>query len=270
MVVKSELQNKGIIGDVALGVMKTRPGVSQREYNHSWAMEIAESFDIDKIGLPTVNKIGNHYFVIDGWHRVNGIRIWYGEGWEKEKISCVIYKNLKLKQEADLFLSLNFVKAVHAFEKFLIALTAGREIETNINAIVKKNGIKVSRSGEEGCIACVGALMSVYRKGSSVLDRDLSILWKSFGDAGLTADLIRGIGLLVNRYEDKLNDKTAIRALGAMRGSSNALLQRAERLKISTGAQRAHCIAAAAVETINRATTNKKDKLEGWWKVQEA
>ncbi len=262
-----ELKHKGTLGFVALGNMRVRQGITQRKYIESWAIQIAESFDIDKLGYPVVNKIGSHYWIVDGQHRVAGTRIWNGEGWETVQLECVIHKNLSEQEEADLFLSINFQKAVSAFEKFVIGLKAKREDETNINAIVKKNGMKVSKSNEEGCIACVGALIAVYRKSDVCLDRTLNILWNSFGDPGITSDLIKGIGLLVNRYDEELDVKLAISAFESMRGGSNALLTRAADMKNRLGHQISHCIAAAAVETINRATPKKKDKLIGWWKV---
>lgn len=253
------------LASVPLDNMRVREEISQRRLNKAWANEIAREFNLEDFGAPTINKSGEWYWIVDGQHRIAALKIWLKD-WEGQKVECWVYNNLSEQQEADLFDRLNTVKAVNAFDTFLVRLTARRESETNIEAIVRKHKLKVSRHRGEGTISCVRALGKVYDRGADCLDRDLTIAQEGLGDAGLDADILDGLSLLISRYDGRLNDKRAIRTLAAVRGGANALRSRAARLREQMGASRATCIAAAAVEAYNRGKGGKK--LAGWWKTE--
>lgn len=259
----SRLKRKAKSGWVPLEKMRVREGVSQREFRPAWANEIARDFKIEKFGIPIVNQVGDWFWILDGAHRIGAFKQWLGD-WKNQKAECLIYQDLSEKEEADLFLGLNAVKAVSALEKHIASVTAGHEEATNIDAIVRLKGLKISQYHGEGAVACVSTLGKVYRRGADCLARGLEIAHESYGNAGLEADVIDGIGLLISRYNGRLDDKKAIRQLSATRGGVNGLRTRAGKLREQTGVQRAQCIAAAAVEIINRGKGGKK--LPGWWK----
>jgi hypothetical protein len=48
----------------------------------------------------------------------------------------------------------------------------------------------------------------------------------------------------------------------------SGLISRAGQLRRSTGSAPAQCVAAAAVELINRGTRGKHSKLPAWWTAQ--
>lgn len=260
-----QLKRKARLMYVLLDKMRVREEISQRKFDPNWANEIARNFNIEDFGAPTVNKSGEWFWIVDGQHRIGGFKRWLGE-WEGQKVECWVYHNLSEREEADLFDRLNTVKTVGAFDKFKVRITAGREAETNVEAIVRLKKLKVSRQRGDGAIAAVGTLLKVHRLGADCLSRDLDITFQSFGDSGLDADILGGLGVLVSRYDGRIDDKRAIRALGSIRGGVNSLRNRAERLRQQTGAQRAHCIAAAAVEAYNRGRGGKK--LPSWWKSE--
>ena len=259
------LKQTSRVESVPLDKMRVREAIAQRTgpVRPGHVARLLRNFSIDKIGYPVINHTGGWYWIIDGQHRVAAIKIWLGE-WEGQQIECRVYKNLSEQEEAEMFLDLNVMLAVRQIDKFRAALTARREDEINIEAIVRKNGLKISEDSSDGSIACVATLLKVYRRGAECLNRDLHIVNESFGDSGLDADVLDGIGLLVSRYNGQLDDGKAIRALSSIRGGVNALRSRAERLRQQTGSQKAHCMAAAAVEIINKGRGGKK--LPGWWK----
>lgn len=257
------LKRKARLMYVPIEKMRVREEISQRKFDPNWANKIAQEFNLEDFGAPTVNKSGQWFWIIDGQHRVAAFKMWMVD-WKDQKVECWVYHNQSEQEEADLFDRLNTVKAVTAFDRFRVRLTAGREAETNIDAIVRLKKLKVSRKRAEGGISCPGTLIKVYRRGADCLARDLSIAHESFGDSGLDADVLDGIGLLVSRYDGRLDDRRAISALGSLRGGVNALRSRSARLSEQMGAPKAHCIAAAVVETYNRAKGGKK--LPSWWK----
>ncbi len=260
----SRLKRKARLVWVPLERLRTREGVSQREFRPAWANAIAKDFKVEKFGTPIANQSGEWFWILDGAHRIGALKQWMGD-WRGQKVECLVYEGLSEKEEADIFLGLNNAKAVNAFEKFIVSRTAGHEEATNIDAIVRLKGLKISKVHGESAIGCVSTLGKVYRRGADCLSRSLGIAHESYGDAGLEADVIDGLGLLLSRYDGRLDDKKAIRQLSGMRGGVNGLRARAGRLREQTGVQRAQCIAAAAVEIINRGKGGKK--LPGWWKT---
>lgn len=249
---------------VPLDKMRVRQGVSQREFREAWADHIFKNFSLEKMRMPVVNKVGEWYWIMDGQHTSHALKRWIGD-WNGQQIECQVFRNLSEQQEADLFLSLNDTKNVGAYDKYISALTAGHSDETNTDAIVRLKGLKIGRNRAEGSISCVTTLLKVYRLGADCLARDLEIVSKAFGDAGLEADVIGGIGLMVSRYDGRIDDKRAVRTLGAMRGSVSGLRARAATLHEQFAKPLSVCIAAAAVEAYNREKGRKK--LESWWKT---
>jgi hypothetical protein len=185
--------------------------------------------------------------------------------WEGQKVQCWVYFDLSEREEAILFDELNRVRQVNAFDKYTIRRTAGREEETNVDAIVRKNGLKVSQQKGQGAVACPGTLLKVYRRGPNVLDRVLGVVNSSLGDAGLESDILDGVGLMFSRYDGQIDDRRAARTMKAVRGGVNSIRNRSAVLRQQTGVPRPAAIAAAVVEAYNRGKGGKR--LPTWWKV---
>lgn len=248
---------------VPLGRMKVAPA-AQRELNEAWVDKLATEFDPEQIGFPTVNERDDWYYILDGQHRIEAYKVWHGPGWETQQIQCQTYIGLTDEAMSDVFLRLNNVRAIGAFDRFRVGVNAGREVESDINRIVRALGLSVSKSADG--IGAVGTLTKVYRRsGGTVMSRSLRIIRDAYGIAGFEAHVIDGVGHLCARYNGDLNDDDAIRKLGAAHGGVNGLLGKAEALRRSTGNQKAHCVAAAAVEIINAGKGGKK--LPSWWKA---
>lgn len=265
---KYKLQVKGHseIGWVHLSKMKINPA-AQREFNSVWANQIYSEFDLDKMQTPHVNLRGGYYFVMDGQHTVDALKRFFGTGkWEDQTIECRVYKGLSETEEAEMYLSLNNRRAADAFQKFRIALRAGRETETSIKNVVTSEGLVISKDKIKGQVRCVGTLKKVFKRdGADSLGRALAIARDAWGDSGLEAPIIDGFGLLCHRYNGNINSSAAIESLRSMRGGVKGLVGMAENLKLRTGNSKNDCIAAAAVSVINRDRTGKA-KLPTWWK----
>lgn len=246
---------------VPLNKMKVSP-LAQRELNEAWVDRLAAEMQLEDLGYPVVNKRDDSFYVIDGQHRLEALRKF---GFTDEKIECWTYIGLTETQEADKFLVLNNKLTVATMDRFTVAVTAGRDTETDIERIVRANKLVVSRQGVPGAIAAVGTLRRIYtRSGGTVLGRTLRIVRDSYGDSGLHAPILDGIGLLAQRHNGTLDDVQAVAKLGAAHGGANGLLGKAEKERSRTGAPLAHAVAAAATEIINTGKGGKK--LPGWWK----
>jgi hypothetical protein len=246
---------------VPIAKMKTSP-VAQRQLNQARVDHLAAEFDLEQLGTPTLSDRDGSFYIIDGQHRVEALR---QIGWGDQQVQCWVYSGLTEREEADKFDRLNDVLAVHAFDKFRVRVTANREVEADIDRIVQAQGLCVSRDAVPGAIGAVGTLRRVYVRSDGVtLGRTLRIIRDAYGDSGLEAPVIDGIGLLCQRYNGDLDDKAATDKLARAHGGVNGLLGKAELLRQRTGNYKSHCVAAAAVDIINSGKGGKK--LPSWWK----
>lgn len=235
--------------------------LAQRDLNQARVDKIAVNFDPEQVGTPTVNIRGGHHYIIDGQHRVQAMR---EMGWGDQQIQCWVYEGLSEAEEAERFLKLSDTLAIDGFAKYRVGITAGRSDECDIDRIVRAAGLVVTKDDLPGAISAVGTLRRVYaRSGPSVLARTLRIVRDSYGDPGLRADVLDGIGMLCQRYNGELEEPKAIERLAAVHGGVNGLTGAAETLRRKTGRQKNHCVAAAAVDIINRGKGGKK--LTNWW-----
>jgi hypothetical protein len=231
---------------------------AQRDLRPGWAAQIAAEFDPDRFQPPLVSARDGQFFVIDGQHRIEALRVL---GWDDQLVQCWVYENKSEAEEADLFLWHNNRKTVTAFDKFQIGVVAERPDEQDINRIVLASGLRVSHA--DTGIRAVGALRKVYSHGPKVLARTLRIVRDSYGDDGLDGHIIEGIGLLCARYNGELNEDTAISRLSTARGGIGALNSKSYATRKMIGKPLPQCVAAAAVEIINSGRGGKK--LPGWW-----
>ena len=244
--------------------MRVSP-LAQREINQARVDKIAANLDIEQLGTLTVNLRDGHYYVVDGNHRRMAL-IQHGYG--DQKVQCWAYEGLTEEEEAEKFLLLNDYLAVQAMDRFRVGVTAGREVECDIDRIVRAQGLVVTRLGVPGAVAAVGTLHRIYnRADGKTLGRALRIIRDAYGDGGFDAPVIDGIGYLCQRYNGELDDPTAVTRLANMNGGVNGLLSAAERIRLKTGKAKGQCVAAAAVETLNRGKGGRK--LPSWWKDDE-
>jgi hypothetical protein len=234
-------------------------GRAQRELRPGWAAQIAAEFDPDRFLPPLVSKREHKFYVIDGQHRIEAMRVM---GWADQQIQCWVYEGLSEADEADLFLWHNNTKPIQSFDKFQIGVTANRSDETDINRIVLAQGLKVAQ-GLPASVSATSALRKVYGHGPHVLARTLRIVKDSYGDDGLKGHVVEGIGLLAARHNGSLNDEEAVRKLSSARGGLGALNTKAYTYRKQLGRPLPHCVAAAATEIINAGKGGKK--LPNWW-----
>ena len=240
---------------------------AQREFVKSWADELATEFDPEQMGLPVVNIRNGVTWIIDGQHRIEALKTWLGKGWEEQQVEVEAYNDLTEVQEAEIFLRLNNKRAVNTFNKFRLAVRAGRAEESAVAKIVTNLGLRITLdTGAEGRIMAVGTLMRIYqRSGPTVLARTLSVLKQAWGDAGLHANAFSGLSYVLERY-DEVDDGDLIERLSAINGGEAGVKNKAEQTRRSTGFPIGQCWAAAIVDTYN-VKAARGEKITSWWKV---
>jgi hypothetical protein len=250
---------------VPLTKLRVNP-LAQRDLNRARVAQMAACFDPEQLGAPVVSHRGDWFWLLDGQHRVEAFKLWLG-AWENQELQCWCYDGLTEAQEAEKFLVLNDTLTVNAFAKFKVAVQAGRDAEADVDRIVRALGLRIAAGRAGGGICAVATLRRVYgRAGAGVLARALRIIRDAYGDAGLDGPVIDGIALLCQRYDGDLTEQHAVQRLGAAHGGVHGLLSRAGQLRQGTGAAPAECVAAAAVELINRGTG--RAKIAPWWRAE--
>ena len=257
----TKIQRNSTLKYVPLGKMLVNP-VAQREARPAWAAQIASSFDPNKMAAPHVNLRGDHYYIMDGQHTVEAMRL---VGYtDTDAVECFVYVGLTEVEEAEKFLELNNRKVVGAYDKFRAGVTAMRAAPVEITKVMNDNGLTVGSSG--GTVRCVTALEDVYKSGGvELLDRTVRIINDAFGPEAFDANMVRGVGLVCQRYNGSLDDARAAQQLSKTRNGHIGLLTKANVLRATMGQSPPSCVAAACVETINRGRGGKK--LPSWWKV---
>lgn len=247
---------------IPIPLTRTAP-TAQRELKQHRVDKLVADFDLEQLGTPTVNHRGGLYYIIDGQHRIAALKaIGYGD----QSVQCWLYQGLTEEQEAEKFLQLNDILAVDAFPKFMVAVTAGRGDETAVNRIVQGCGLRIGNARQPRTVMAVATLLRVYRQGGpDCLKRTLRIAYESFGDAGLDAAVISGVGLLCQRFNGQVDDARAIAQFSGIRNGASGLMQQVAILKQQTGKATTHCVAAAGVDFYNKG--QRARRLPSWWKA---
>lgn len=249
--------------------MRTPPaGLTQRRYNKAQAEQYAADFDPNKFGLPTVNLRDAIYWIVDGQHRIEALRLWLAPN-DAGSVDCNVYQGLNDRDMAVLFAGLNSRRTVNAFDMFMVRCTAEEKRESDIRRIVEAQGLRLSQEKSDGCVSAVSACGKVYDAANDiVLGQALRTIKSAYAGDPVAFDgkVIEGLGLLYNRYNGRTNEKEMAGRLASTQYGVRGLLRRAEAQRERTGNQKAHCVAAVIVEIYNRGRTSKTGRLPAWWK----
>ena len=182
---------------------------SQRPYNPEWAKRIGENFDPDLLEPLIVTKPNGvgMYHIIDGQHRKGGAEFFLKD--PNQRVPCRVISEADPARAAAIFLGINEGRrAIRPTAAFLVAVEAKRELEVNINNIVRKAGYHVSDNrAADNAVSAVGALRKVYHYGPDILAYTLDacrLLWGN-DSRGVAGQIISGLGLFLNEFQRYLD-----------------------------------------------------------------
>ena len=263
------IQTATRIIEVPIGLLRVS-AASQREFNANWGNQLADTFDINIVGQLIVSFRDGYYWLLDGQHRAYAMITWakreFGDEWPEWEAFVNCHDNLNEQQEAALFLKYNQRRLLSAYDKFTVGVTAGLPVENDIDRIVRSLGLRVDKDRKPGSVSAIAALMAVYQMGDAVLlGKTLTVIRDAWAATGFDSEVLRGVGLFINRYEGRYNQDRLIKRLAALSNGSKGLRWRAQVIKDSHGSTLAVAHAAAVTDVYNQGARGTAS-LGSWWK----
>jgi len=257
------------IKTVKLSELRVSPA-AQREFNANWGNELAETFDIDKVGSFVVSYRDGVYWIIDGQHRhfalTSFAKAEFGDDWGDWTIQVWVHEGLDERKEAELFLSFNNRKAINNYDKFKVGVTAELPVPSDINRVVLALGLRVAKDRRIGSVSAVGTLERIYSTGGAVLLRKtLETIRDAWDSSDFDANALHGVALFVGRYEGRYSEERLVKQIATLHNGAKSLRQRAYVFKEQYGATHAIAHAAAITELYNKGLRGT-NSLGSWWK----
>lgn len=206
---------------------------------------------LDDVGIITVSKRRDGYYVIDGQHRV---RAAMELGLGTTKVKCLVYTDLTLQEEARKFLTLNDSRLVSAFDKFNVGLVAGDELCVGIEATLKRHGLRVGRAKADGVAVCIDKIMAIGGRSLDLLDAVCRVIVETWGTRPVALEglIFTALHQVLARYDGELDRAVLVQKLAKYRGGPSALIGNAKGLSDYRPITVASAAATIMVDTYNK------------------
>ena len=146
--------------------------LAQRDLSQARVNRLAACFDLEQLGTPVVSHRDGYFFVIDGQHRIEALKL---IGYGGRQVQCWTYAGLAKASEAAMFLELDDMLTLSAYPKFKVAVQAGHPEECDIDRIVRAQGLRISLEHSGGrsrrCTRCGGCTTAAGRAWPDAADR---------------------------------------------------------------------------------------------------
>ena len=122
----------------------------------------------------------------------------------------MVHDSMDYAGEADTFAKQQkYVKPLMPYEIFMANIEAGNDDQILIKGLLEFYRLRISSRKGPNCVCAISTIESIYhRYGLNTLDRTLRLCvasWEGEPDS-LTANIIKGIALLVTAFGDSLRD----------------------------------------------------------------
>ena len=229
---------------------------AQRALSPARLKLLTETLDLDAIGVLHCVEYSIDgelaLWIIDGQHRwralmENGMGEWVVE----------VKVHITVKDDArasELFLMLNNRAVVSPFDKFENSRKAGHADAVGITKIAAAHQLRVSRSSEDGHLACVSALMAAYHfDDGKTLAATLDALIAAWGRTAAACEgkVIEGVALLLKTYSETVEHPMLVKKLAKYPGGPSRLIGDARGLRSFRNVSIARCVAERVIELYN-------------------
>ena len=180
----------------------------QRNLSIAHIQKTAGHFDVRQINPVKVSRRDGINYVFNGQHTIEIVASVSGS--RDTPVWCMVYDGMDYAEEADTFAKQQkFVKPLMPYEIFMANIEAGNDDQILMKSLVESYRLRLSSSKGPNCLCAISTIESIYhRYGLNTLDRTLRLCvasWEGEPDS-LTANIIKGIALLVTAFGDSLRD----------------------------------------------------------------
>lgn len=243
----------------------------QRHLDKTWVRKTIEDegYRPEAVGVPVVSlRADGTLHMIDGQHR-RGLALEAGRG--MDEVECQVHEGLTREMEAAMFRRLNHRRAVGILDKFLIRIVEGDPAATAINEVVLSHGWSLNTGKADGRIAAVSALEKIYNGAKirppgqrAVIDQVLAMITEAWGHnaTGVRAEIISGLGMVLLRYEEKLDVAKIVAQMAQHEGGALGMVSRARLLQKLRGGRLSDSAAEIIVAMHNR--SKSRNRLPDW------
>ena len=180
----------------------------QRNLSIAHIQKTAEHFDVHQINPVKVSRRDGINYVFNGQHTIEIVAAVSGS--RDTPVWCMVYDGMGYTEEADTFAKQQkFVKPLMPYEIFMANIEAGNDDQILIKSLVESYQLRISSSKGPSCVCAISTIESIFRRyGLNTLDRTLRLCvasWEGEPDS-LTANIIKGIALLIAAFGDNLHD----------------------------------------------------------------
>jgi hypothetical protein len=223
----------------------------QRPLDRRRVTKIADALNLDAIGVITVSRRSNgDSVIIDGQHRVEALReAGYGTG----AITCRVFKELTLAEEAAMFRLLNNTAKAQFIDTFRVRVIEGDPVAVDIVRMLEHHGWRIANPGAATAFMALAAFERIYRLEALAADKAIATLTRAWGHDPNAADyrIVEGLGLMHVRYGDAIEHEDLIDRLSKFGGGPGALLGKARGLRELVGSTVTRAVAEIVVELYN-------------------
>ena len=238
----------------------------QREVDPKRVRNMAADLNLSAIGVLCVSERSNgDMVVLDGGHR-RGALIEAGEG--DTPITCEVYRNLTVADEAMIFRYRNNTQKVGYLDRFRVRLVEGEEIAVEVERLANKHGWAVVGSPESSgmpILHSVQKLEELYRRNEHVANEVLKVATLSWGHDPNAVDyrILGGLGSFLTRYWDEVDSSDLENRLSTYKGGPNVLIQQSQGLREIRKVPAASAIAELITDIYNK-NRRYATRLNAW------
>lgn len=225
---------------------------SQRPLNQKAVKRIADNLDPSGIGVICVARIkgSNEFHIIDGQHRVAAVKSLWGD---TQQVPCEIIEDADSPEDAaKIWLKRNTSRTKpQAYDRFLVAVTAGEELETAVHKVIRACGYDVGYYKLMAVSSCITAYKQVGAYGLAWVLTTIREIWGDEPEA-VGGHIIRGLAEFRHRYEGQKIDTDRLIKTVSARYTPSRLLGAARTIRDTYRGNMADAVCHVLTQTYNQ------------------
>lgn len=196
----------------------------QRPVDMNKVNKILSEFDKDLVNTLKVSLRDGHYYVFDGSHTLEALRL--KNGTDNFMVECKLYTGLSYEREAELFALQNGESTrVGVPYKIRALAAAGDQVTVDFITATKEAGFEVSpgnRSSKHGSILAVAKANALYKSmGRESYTRMLRLILSAWhGEPwSVSQNMLSGMALLLKTFGDKITTDRFVKKMSDVSAS---------------------------------------------------